>query len=65
MEIVAKFGAAMKGFWWGLEDEERMMLVSAILYGVAIFVGNRMTAQAKERDRRELAMLVAEELRRD
>ena len=67
MEIVAKFGAAMKGFWWGLEDEERMMVISGLLYAlwiVASVYRAGAVEREKERERHALAAAIAEELRR-
>ena len=64
-EIVAKFGAAMKGFWWGLEDQERMMVVSGLIYAAWIFAAMfraREVEEQKELERRQLASAIAEEL---
>jgi len=60
-EIAAKFGAAMTGFWWSLDDNERRMI---FLAGVWVAVSLLGLADDRRR-RRELNDLLAELDRRD
>lgn len=64
MEIIAKFGSALSGFWWSLDEHERKLLVigSAYLVAVACYA---MTAQGRrERELDELVDRVAERINR-
>ena len=65
MEIVAKFGAAARGFWWALEDEERKLVIGGLVYAlwiVAAMVRAQSAAGERERERRALASAIVDEL---
>ena len=62
MEILAKFGSALSGFWWALDDHERRLLVigSAYLVAMTFYLA---TAERRRRDQvDELADRIAERL---
>lgn len=62
MEILAKLGSAMSGFWWALDDHERKLLIlgGAYMVGMVIYLS---TAEQRRRDQiDELADRIAERL---
>lgn len=61
-EIAAKFGAAMAGFWWSLDERERMILLAATLAGATLLLG--ALGDPSRLDRGRLAVEVADELER-
>ena len=62
MEIIAKFGSALSGFWWSLDDHERRLLVIGTSYLVAMTVYLATAERRRRESIDELADRIAERL---
>lgn len=60
-EVAAKFGAAMAGFWWSLDERERTIMLAASLAAATLLFAS---LNDPGRDRRRLASELADELER-
>lgn len=62
MEILGKFGSAMSGFWWALDEHERRLLVigGAYLIAVSFYLATAENRRRSSID--ELAERIAERL---
>ena len=61
--IVAKFGSAMSGFWWALDEQERRVVIIAGCWLAAMLVNVPLEQRRRARQRDEITAQVLEELR--
>ena len=60
-EIIGKFGSAMSGFWWSLDEHERrLILIAGVWAAVALL--ELLAASSTARERKQLVDDVAAEL---
>ena len=63
MEIIAKFGSALSGFWWSLDEHERKLLIIGGAYLVAVVLYTSTAQERRERELEELAARLEQRLR--
>lgn len=62
-ELASKFGAAMRGFWWALDERERRILLGAGVW-VCVIGLELLAASSARRRRDELVDQAVAELER-
>lgn len=62
MEILGKLGASLSGFWWSLDEDERLKVFMAAAWTLYLVVGVPLALRRRQREREELVAAVAEEV---
>ena len=62
MSVIERLGDALAMFWQSLDEREQRAVIFSLVYAVSL-AASVSQARRRERDKRELAQMVAEELR--